>query len=251
MLSYDRDRLLETSKRKEVECVLKLNQPLRLDRLSSILEAIHVEFGSYKVTKASIPPWVSLPISTSVLYANTLYRGTAGQWHPSFLSYYKLKAEGRTSMANFVPLIGRPNYAKECGTGIHLHSVQRCQILHRGTFSAEMIMLRRFRMPQAPKRCSELMLVSGTFPLYQDTVFGTQALLIIKWNPPPQMRQMRTMVMDMGTGSTAKEMGMTVKAMGMTVKAMGMMVKAMGMMAKAMGTIVKAMGTIAKAMRCL
>ena len=62
MLSYDHDRLLAPSKKKQVESALRLDQPLRLDRLALMLATIRIEFADYKLTKASIPPLISLPI---------------------------------------------------------------------------------------------------------------------------------------------------------------------------------------------
>jgi len=51
VLSYEQDRLLATSKRREVESALKLDEPLRLDRLALMLAAIRVEFAEYRLTK--------------------------------------------------------------------------------------------------------------------------------------------------------------------------------------------------------
>ena len=53
MLSYDQDRLLAPSKRKEVESALRLDRPLRLDALGLVLGVIRVEFAGYKLTKVS------------------------------------------------------------------------------------------------------------------------------------------------------------------------------------------------------
>ena len=53
VLSYDQDRLLAPSKKKQVESALRLGQPLRLDRLGRMLGVIRVEFADYKLTKAS------------------------------------------------------------------------------------------------------------------------------------------------------------------------------------------------------
>ena len=45
VLSYDQDRLLAPSKKKQVESALRLDQPLRLDRLGMMLGVIRVEFA--------------------------------------------------------------------------------------------------------------------------------------------------------------------------------------------------------------
>jgi len=95
VLSYDQDRLLAPSKRKEVECALRLDEPFRLDRLGLMLGAIRAEFAYYRLTK------------------NAFGRRTAGQWRRSYWSPWKLRAGGHTSMANFVSLTGHPKYAKE------------------------------------------------------------------------------------------------------------------------------------------
>ena len=54
VLSYDQDRLLAPNRRKEVESALRLDQPLRLDRLGLMLGVIQVEFADYKLTKVGV-----------------------------------------------------------------------------------------------------------------------------------------------------------------------------------------------------
>ena len=46
--------MLAPSKTKQVESALRLDQPLRLDRLGAMLGVIRVEFADYKLTKASV-----------------------------------------------------------------------------------------------------------------------------------------------------------------------------------------------------
>jgi hypothetical protein len=71
VLSYDQDRLLAASKRKEVESALRLDEPFRLDRLGLMLGAIRVELADYKLTKASIP--ASIPSSSLSTPASDTY----------------------------------------------------------------------------------------------------------------------------------------------------------------------------------
>ena len=133
MLSYDQDRLLASSKRKEVESALRLDEPFRLDGLGLMLGVIRVEFADYKLTKASIfsLSWVSNP--AFVPYADSKYvlccRRIAGQWRRSSLSYWKLKAEGRISMVNSVSRNGRLKCGKECATDSSPPHVRRRRFL--------------------------------------------------------------------------------------------------------------------------
>jgi hypothetical protein len=46
-----------------VESALRLDQPVRLDRLGLMLNVIRVEFAGYKLTKASIPSVNSFSIA--------------------------------------------------------------------------------------------------------------------------------------------------------------------------------------------
>jgi hypothetical protein len=127
VLSYDQDRLLAPSKKKEVESALRLDEPLRLDRLGSMLDAIRVEFADYKLTKASILSLNSLSITTSVDHADMkiYYRRIAGQWCQLFLSCWEPRAKGRIFMANCVSLNGRQKYAKECERDLRPHYVNQ------------------------------------------------------------------------------------------------------------------------------
>lgn len=92
MLSYDQDRLLAPSKRKEVESALTLDQPLRLDRLGLVLGAIRVEFADYQLTKASILSFQSLHLRPTLTQR---YAPQENCWAMASVILELLETEGR------------------------------------------------------------------------------------------------------------------------------------------------------------